>query len=315
MTDVSVLVAAYKAEYLEAALRSAMGQTFHDIEIIVVDDSPGAEVARVVERCADERIRYFRNDTNSGPAVSYRRAIKEASGTFVGILNDDDVWEPELVARLLHALQEHPGATFAFADHWVLRGDKRDQAESDRCSRAWGRNELYPGLHQPCQRLALVDKSVPLPIACIFRRLAVCGEPIPAEAGGAYDYFLTYLLCREGGGGVYVPERLASWRTHGRNLTYDNSSERAGDSVAVLRRIIGDSRLYEIQSDLRRAYGQSMWHVSARNLMSGSRTSAVAAVRVALSYGYWKSLILIPFCILPRSVVTWAARRRAALMS
>ena len=184
-----------------------------------MDDSVGSAVSEIVHRCEDKRVRYLRNEINYGPALSYQRAITEASGPVLAILNDDDVWEPNLAARLLEALVTSSEAVVAFADHWVMVDGKKDLRASDECSREWKRDGLAAGLHRPFRRLALLDKSIPLAIAALFRRDALDGELIPEAVGGTYDFFLSYLLSRNGEGAFYVPERLASWRIHSRNLT------------------------------------------------------------------------------------------------
>ena len=66
-----------------------------------MDDSVGSAVSEIVHRCGDKRVRYLRNEINYGPALSYQRAITEASGPVLAILNDDDVWELNLAARLV----------------------------------------------------------------------------------------------------------------------------------------------------------------------------------------------------------------------
>ena len=81
----------------------------------------------------------------------------------------------------------------------------------------WGRASLAAGLHQPVPALA-VNQTIPLAMGALFRRSALPPE-LPAHAGLAYDLWLAYLLCRQGDGAWYHPERLSSWSTHSGNLT------------------------------------------------------------------------------------------------
>jgi glycosyltransferase involved in cell wall biosynthesis len=261
-------------------------------------------VEEVVRGLGDARIRYLRNETNLGPARSHARAIAAASGSVLGVLNDDDLWQPELAARLLEALRSEPAAAVAFGDHWVIADGARDDDASDACSRTWKRAGLAPGLHRPCRRLALLDRSIPLAIAALFRKAAVEKTPIPAEVGGAYDFFLSYLLSRDGDGAVYVPERLASWRTHGGNLTVVPSCARAEEDAAVLRAIVADPRLGPLRPRLRAAYGDALWTVGTRNLRHGSRRRAASAAFAALRHGHARSAALLPALLLPRRALS-----------
>ena len=303
MTLVSVLVAAYKPTYLEVALGSALGQTHRDLEVVVIDDSTGREVAEIVRECGDARIRYVRNETNQGPALSHARAIAEASGSVLGVLNDDDVWEPDFVARLLDALQTAPEAVVAFADHWIMVNGMKDPVASDECSRAWSRDHLAPGLHLPFKRLAVLDKPVSIAGAALFRSAAVAGIVIPKEVGGTYDYFLAYVLCRDGAGAVYVPQRLASWRTHDGNLTNEASCARAEEGAAVMRIVFADQRLAQFRPALRAAYRSALWCVATRNLRGGSRRRTATAALAATRHGHVKSALLLPAILLPRWVI------------
>lgn len=303
MTLLSVLVAAYKPTYLESALRSALDQTHAEIEVVVVDDSVGCAVREIVRRFADPRVRYLRNEMNQGPALSYGRAIAEASGPVLGILNDDDVWEPNLAERLLDALETSPEAVVAFADHWVMMDGEKDRLASDTCSQQWRRDSLAAGLHRPCRRLALLEKSIPLAVAALFRKAAVDRCSIPQEVGGNYDLFLAYVLSRDGAGAVYVPERLASWRMHDKNLTNEASRARAEEGAAVLRILVADRRLSEIRPGLRKAYGDALWSISTRNLRGGSRRRAASASVAALRQGHLKSALLLPLVLIPRRVL------------
>jgi len=303
VTLVSVLVAAYKPRYLESALRSALAQTHRELEVVVVDDSGGSAVAEIVHRLCDPRVRYLRNETNRGPALSHARAIAEASGPVLGVLNDDDVWEPELVARLLEALQSSPEVVVAFADHWVMVDGRRDELASVECSRRWKRDSLAPGLHRPFKRLAVLDKSIWVAGAALFRRAAVEGTVIPQEIGGTYDYFLSYVLSRDGAGAVYVPERLASWRSHEQNLTNEASCARAEEGAAVLRTVIADGRLAELKPALTAAYACALWSVATRSLRGGRRKRAALAALAALRLGHVKSALLLPAILLPRRAI------------
>jgi glycosyltransferase involved in cell wall biosynthesis len=107
----------------------------------------------------DARVKYVRNGSNLGPAVSHQRALAESSAPILGILNDDDVWETDLVKRLLEPLDSVPGTVLAFGDHWVLVNGVKDEWASNECSKQWMRNTIAPGLHRPFKRLAVVDKE------------------------------------------------------------------------------------------------------------------------------------------------------------
>lgn len=304
MPLVSVLIAAYKPTYLRPAIDSALNQTHRELEVVLVDDSPGQEVRALVRGFDDPRIRYLRNERGRGPALSYARAIAEAYGSIVGILNDDDVWDPILVERLLQGLKAWPDAVLAFADHWLMVNDETDDERSDHSSHLWKRDTLAAGMHRPFQRLALLDKSIPLAVATLFRKDAVDASEIPGAVGGAYDFFLSYLLSRDrAAGAVYVPERLAAWRVHGRNLTKDASAARAEETAAVMRIVTSDPGLATLRQELKASYGEALWTVATRSLRGGNKRRAVRAATESARQGQVKSILILPATAVPRHLL------------
>lgn len=92
MTKVSIVIPTYNAApYLEAAIRSVLGQSFKDWELIIVDDGSTDESREVLDSHAarDARIRCVRQN-HQGPGVARNRGLAEASGRYVAFLDADD---------------------------------------------------------------------------------------------------------------------------------------------------------------------------------------------------------------------------------
>jgi len=308
MMRVGVLIAAHKPTYLKEALMSALAQTHSDLEVVVVDDSMGGAVSEVVRKLDDGRITYLRNSTRLGPAASHARALQASTSPIVGILNDDDVWRPNLVGTLVAALEASPTAVLAFGDHDVLVDRSVDEELTRASSQRWGRQLLEAGLHEPFCREALVTKSVPLAVAALFRPAALGSEPMPTDVAGAYDFYLAYRLCRNGGGAVFVPQRLAAWRIHSANLTAVASPARSEEVAYVYQILVHDPQLKQVRKELVRAYGEALWSVSARHLRWGSRFAALRAAIRSVQCGHYKSALLIPALLVPRPLLVRASR-------
>lgn len=102
--EVSVIVPAYNARaFIARALESALVQTVTTIEVIVVDDASRDSTAEFVETAyhTDPRLRLLRLGENGGPARARNLAIAEAEGEWIAILDADDAWHPERLARML----------------------------------------------------------------------------------------------------------------------------------------------------------------------------------------------------------------------
>ncbi|HVW53248.1 MAG TPA: methyltransferase domain-containing protein [Trinickia sp.] len=121
MPAVSILIPAYKAEYLGRAILSAQQQTFEDIEILVGDDTPDGLLREIVERFDDPRVRYFHHGFQKGTRNS-RALWEKASGQFVKWLFDDDLLMPTSVETLVNALRANPGVVLAFHERVIIDG-------------------------------------------------------------------------------------------------------------------------------------------------------------------------------------------------
>jgi glycosyltransferase involved in cell wall biosynthesis len=107
---VSVVIPTFnRPEFLATAIRSVLGQTFHDFELIVVDNGSSECTKQVIEGFPDHRIRYLRIDVNKGVSRARNLAIVHAVGKYVAFLDDDDEWMPDKLARQVELMEQAPG--------------------------------------------------------------------------------------------------------------------------------------------------------------------------------------------------------------
>ncbi len=100
--EVSVIIPAYNTEaYIELAIESALGQTEKNIEVIVVDDGSTDATAEVARGFPDKRLKVLVNQQNLGVSGARNRALREAKGKWVAVLDSDDWYAPERLEKLL----------------------------------------------------------------------------------------------------------------------------------------------------------------------------------------------------------------------
>lgn len=85
--------------YLPAALQSALAQSFTDWELIFYDDASDDGSADVLQQFPDGRIRYLRTERRICLAEAREKALLEAKGDWIAILDQDDLWHPEKLRR------------------------------------------------------------------------------------------------------------------------------------------------------------------------------------------------------------------------
>ena len=106
---VSVVVPAYNsAHFIEATLQAALGQTFRDLELLVVDDGSTDFTADVVRgvMARDPRVRLF-VQAHRGLSAARNHAIAAAQGDLIALLDHDDLWHPEKLALQVALLDAH----------------------------------------------------------------------------------------------------------------------------------------------------------------------------------------------------------------
>lgn len=97
------------------------------MEVIVVDDG-STDATEAIGRSYGDRIKYIRQpkDDKHG-ATAYIRALREARGKYVAILDHDDRWLPGKIAKQVEALENNPNAAVAFTRFRII-----DEIGNDR---------------------------------------------------------------------------------------------------------------------------------------------------------------------------------------
>jgi hypothetical protein len=124
---ISVLVPTYnRPRYLAEALASVVAQTYKHFEAIVINDG-GVSVRDVVDDFGDPRLVLIERAENRGKAASLNDGLERAQGTYVAYLDDDDLYYPQHLARLVETLEGPTDCGVAYTDlykvHCRIRPD------------------------------------------------------------------------------------------------------------------------------------------------------------------------------------------------
>lgn len=106
---VSVIMPSYNTgKYIADSIESVLRQTYSDWELLIVDDCSTDDTDEVIKPFLhDQRIRYLRNEKNSGAAVSRNKALKEAKGKWIAFLDSDDIWIPEKLQKQIQFMESN----------------------------------------------------------------------------------------------------------------------------------------------------------------------------------------------------------------
>jgi len=130
---VTIIIPTYnRAHLLGRAIRSVLTQTFHDWELIVVDDASTDNTKEVVNSFQDPRIHYLCHETNRGGPAARNTGIRKARGLYIAFLDSDDEWLPIKLQKQLELFSNsselvgliYTGAIHVYRTHNVNRPPK-----------------------------------------------------------------------------------------------------------------------------------------------------------------------------------------------
>jgi glycosyltransferase involved in cell wall biosynthesis len=286
--QVSVILTVYqRTAYLGAALDSVLAQSYTNYEVIVADDSGTAAAREIVEirTRIDQRLFYRPNLRTLGIATSLVEAIKCARGQFIAILNDDDLWEPDLLAELVAPLEADANRVLAASDHWIMDEQGNiDVGLSESWSVNFGRAALAEGVVSRVSEFVVEKGGPAINITSVFRKDAVDWSLVAPVVTGAYDYWISCLLAATRKPIYYVPRRLGRWRVHGGMETSRRSHDKGENLVHIYATMLERNWFPELKTVLKVKLAEALLIVGRDKLHFGR-------VQEARKY-FWRSFCL-----------------------
>jgi glycosyltransferase involved in cell wall biosynthesis len=211
---VSINLCCYNSErFLEQTLQSIFAQTLTDWELVVINDGSQDATNSIVRRhIADGRNIIYHSQVNVGLGASRNKAIELSTGKYIALIDHDDVWEPEKLARQVAQMEANDRIGLSYTDAHVV------DAAGATLRRYMARELLAQGAVLP--QLFLGDF-----IAC---STVMIRRDVIAQVGGfrpelkiteEYDLFLR--IAAAGYDFALVDAPLISLRVHGSNASWD----------------------------------------------------------------------------------------------
>ncbi|WP_114778925.1 glycosyltransferase family 2 protein [Botryobacter ruber] len=214
---ISVVMATYNGErYLEEQLESIFNQTYQNLEVIVCDDLSSDNTQQILEKYASHfRLCYTINKERQGAAQNFARAITQATGDYIALADQDDVWLPTKLEISLHKLQQLEASNgkdkpaLVFSDLRVV--DEKLAAISPSY---WQFMQLVPTNHQ--LNKVLVENVATGCTMLLNKVTANLALPIPPEALMHDVWILLTATCF--GKVAYLEEPTVLYRQHSNNV-------------------------------------------------------------------------------------------------
>ena len=211
---ISVCIATYNGEkYIREQLESILPQLGNNDEVIISDDSSTDKTLEFLYSYNDPRIKIFSHNKFHSPIFNFENALKKAQGDFIFLSDQDDVWMPDKIARMMEALDKF---SLVVSNAYVVDQDChiiRDSFFAKEPSRCVLKNLIRNNFIGCCMafRRDILETAIPFPkhIAMHDIWLGLCGA-------------LFHEVC-------FIPDKLIMYRRHGKNAS--PSGERSRYSI------------------------------------------------------------------------------------
>jgi glycosyltransferase involved in cell wall biosynthesis len=288
MAVVTILLPTYnRSHFLPHAIKSAVSQTFTDIQLIILDDASPDDTPEVVRPfLQDPRVRYIRHAENKGITGNWRFGLELIDTEFFCLLEDDDIFGPDFVERMMEPLQSDTELILSFSDHWFIDADGTcDPGLTDMMSRRFGRRGQQTGPVADLAEAALITGSIGI-TATMFRSAYVSPDFIRDEAGGGIDYWLLYQCARTGRTAYYLSDRLMEYRSHGAGMSHSMPEMMSKGHMFLYGELARDPNFVRLHTASRRKLQNVATCYGIHLLTSHRPEEAVKLLAEALRYGF-----------------------------
>ena len=102
---ISVIIPTYnRRNVIMKSVESVLGQTYKNLELIIVDDASTDETYQLFENIYDKRLKYLRYEKNQGACYARNYGVDHAVGEYIAFQDSDDIWHPTKLEEEMHLL-------------------------------------------------------------------------------------------------------------------------------------------------------------------------------------------------------------------
>ena len=255
---VSVVIASYNGEaFLGETLESVLSQEYEPVEVIVCDDGSQDGTVKLV-RSFGERVRLVAQP-NGGVSSARNHGARESHGSLIAFVDQDDVWERNLLSTLVPKLERHPHWGLVYSDSWVVDANGRRRGLR-RAYLDYAEGWIFPRL--------LTGNFIPIETTVMRRSVFDRVNGFDESLRYLEDYDLNLRIARLYPIGFHA-EPLARYRIHDGNLSHDIEAllrewARLLESLREEKYELSSEERMTLEREIRLRFGELAWHAIRR---------------------------------------------------
>lgn len=226
MPVASVIMPVYQTppDMLRAAIRSILGQSFEDLELIIVEDPSAAVRTSVVEEFGDPRLRYYLNSERTGLVSQRNQGLQLSRGEFIVKADSDDLSVPRRCEEQIAFLQANEAIGVVGSWLEIIDADGNRLGTRD-----------YPTDPDSIYQLMRRRNPVAQPAVCFRRDLVNRFGGYPDGYPVCQDYAYWSHLARQGVRFANLSERLVRYRLHANSIKSKKMRETLDATIRIKR--------------------------------------------------------------------------------
>jgi glycosyltransferase involved in cell wall biosynthesis len=192
-----------RREFVWRAVRSALGQTFTNLEVVVVIDGPDEATKASLEAISDPRLRFHMCSVSSGGAQARNLGVQNAKADWIAFLDDDDQWLPEKLAIQMKIVGGRSYENLCVACRFLEQSETGERALPSRMPEIneplseyiYSPRGLSTGEGFVQTSTLLVRRSLMLKVP--FLPILACGQETTWLLRSSHDYSLNLIIVPE----------------------------------------------------------------------------------------------------------------------
>ena len=215
---VSVCIPTYNGSaFLAEAMKSVLEQSFHDFELLIVDDGSTDTTLDIARSFSDSRIMIHRNEKQLGIPGNWNRCLELARGDYICIFHQDDVMLPTNLEHKLGVLQSDAAVRFVHSAIELLTSEDNVPPPTNWVEPAT--EDFVSEGTTYFRRLLLYGNRICAPSVMTRRALLLELGGFDEELGFAPDYEMWLKMCVEGKV-AFLSRPLVQYRWHAQNASH-----------------------------------------------------------------------------------------------